>query len=142
MWAHYGGQYAGFCMEFRTDMDSFEKLRKVVYTDSMPQIDMVEFVVNKNYEQLLDLFCTKSSSWSYEEEWRAMHAEAGTVYTYEPKSLKAVYFGPECATQDCDLICCIMYAQNPDVELYRGHRSTTEFKMEFESVSYKPPAHQ
>jgi hypothetical protein len=67
------------------------------------------------------------------------HTDAGTLFSYKPEALKAVYFGPECPEQDCDLICCIMHTQNPDVELYRGTRSTAEFKVEFSSFSYRPP---
>lgn len=140
MWAHYGGQYRGFCLEFRTDDELFKKLRKVCYTDTMPQIDIVDCVVNRNFDQLLNsLFCTKSSPWAYEKEWRAIHNDSNTPFTYTPEALKAVYFGPECQAQDCDLICCILYTQNPNVELYRGTRSTTKFKVEFSSISYRPP---
>lgn len=76
MWAHYGGQYRGFCLEFRTDDELFKKLRKVCYTDTMPQIDIVDCVVNRNFDQLLNsLFCTKSSPWAYEKEWRACNTQ-------------------------------------------------------------------
>jgi hypothetical protein len=63
MWAHYGGQYRGFCLEFRTDDKLFKKFRKVCYTDTMPKFDIVDCVVNRSIEQLInDLFYTKSSS--------------------------------------------------------------------------------
>ena len=63
MWAHYGGQYKGFCLAFDTSKEPFSKLRKVEYVETIPQIDIVDFTVNKNHNKLLDdLLCTKSIS--------------------------------------------------------------------------------
>ncbi|MBT7304445.1 MAG: DUF2971 domain-containing protein [Victivallales bacterium] len=140
MWSHYGGQHCGFCLEFRTDCEPFNTLRRVKYVDVMPKIDLVELIADGNPDQVVDLFCTKSKAWEYEQEWRAIHTTAGTVYTYDPKALKAIYFGTECALQDIDLICCIMHAQNPEVELYTGSRSNAEFRVEFSPAIYRPPA--
>ena len=84
----------------------------------------------------MHLLCTKSDDWEYEREWRAIHQKAGTVFTYERAALKAIYFGAEINNQDRDMICLIINGQNPDVEFYRGHRSQTEFKVDFEKFEY------
>lgn len=137
MWGHYGGQYKGFCLELATSNEAFTKLRQVRYVDVMPQIDIFDCIVNKNYDKLLsDLFCTKSSVWKYEREWRAIHHVAGTLYTYDADVLKAIYFGPDIERQALEIVCLIVQAQNPDVQFFQGKRSETEFKVEFSDFTY------
>lgn len=137
MWGHYGGQYKGFCVAFNTAKHPFTKLHKVQYVDSIPQFDMVECTVNKNYDKFFeDFFCTKSISWKYEKEWRAMHTEAGTLFTYEADALLAIYFGPDIERQALEIVCLIVQGQNPDVKFFEGKRSETEFKVEFKNFTY------
>ncbi len=137
MWGHYGGHYKGFCLEFTTSKDPFTKLRQVQYVDTMPAVDVADFIINKNYDKILDgLYCTKSNSWKYEKEWRAIHSEAGTLFGYERDVLKAVYFGPDIERQALEIICLIIQGQNPDVNFFQGKRSQTEFKVEFTSFTY------
>ena len=136
MWSHYGGQYKGMCLEFRTELEPFNKLLKVRYTKTMPQIDIVDLMKNKSWEQFFTLIATKSDCWSYELEWRAIHQAANTMFTYFPEALKAIYFGPDIPAQDRDMICVIMAGQNSTVEFFSGVRSKTEFKVEFEKFTY------
>jgi hypothetical protein len=138
MWGHYGGRYKGWCLEFRTDYEPFQKLRRVIYSDRMPQISLAAFASDNGGEQFIDLLCTKSLSWQYEREWRALHKQAGTLFTYEPRALKAVYFGPAIEPQALEIVCLILGGQNPDVELWQGRRSLTEFRVEFKQVTYTP----
>jgi hypothetical protein len=137
MWAHYGGQYKGFCLAFDTAKAPFTKLRRVQYVGTIPQIDIVEFLVYENHDKLLDdMFCTKSISWRYEKEWRAIHFDAGTLFGYEPDALRAIYFGPDIERQALEIICLIIQGQNPDVQFFQGKRSETEFKVEFSNFTY------
>jgi hypothetical protein len=146
MWAHYGGQYKGFCLEFRTDKSPFTKIKKVQYVDHMPKINVVDFFLDKGSERIIDdLFCTKSSHWKYEREWRAIHSESGTLFTYEADALQAVYFGPNIERQALEIVCLIIQAQNPGVQFFSGTRSETQFKVEFETftyTSYREAKHQ
>lgn len=137
MWGHYGGQYKGFCLEFATSNEPFTKLRQVQYVDVVPQVDIADCIVNKNYDKLLDdLYCTKSNFWKYEKEWRAIHSEAGTLFGYGADALKAVYFGPDIERQALEIVCLILQGQSPDVQFFRGKRSETEFKVEFSKYTY------
>jgi hypothetical protein len=139
MWSHYGGRYQGICLEFRTSYKPFNKLRKVTYTDKMPQIKIADLVINSNYVPLFEsLFCTKSQAWCYEHEWRGFHAKAATPFVYEAEALKAVYFGPNTDQFMREIVCLILNGQNPNVELWRGRRSLTEFKVEFDRFTYAP----
>jgi len=85
---------------------------------------------------ITELFCTKSSSWSYEKEWRIIHQVAGTLYTYDAQALTGIYFGPEISRHTLEIICLIIKGQNPNVKFWRGMRSPIEFKVEFEQTEY------
>jgi hypothetical protein len=135
MWSHYGGRYKGFCFEFRTEYEPFNKLRKVQYVKKMPTISIDSFIVKTGF-QFIDLFCTKSDAWAYEQEWRGLHKEAGIAFGYVPEALKAVYFGPDIERQALEIVCLILDGQNPEVELWRSVRSESEFKVNFTSFTY------
>jgi len=134
MWSHYGGQYKGFCLEFHTEYEPFNKLRYVKYVLDMPTLRIDTVIDNK--EQIFDLYHTKSKAWEYEQEWRGFHEKAGTLFFYKPEALKAVYFGPDIERQALEIVCLILAGQNPDVELWEGKRSETEFKTQFSFFTY------
>jgi hypothetical protein len=138
MWSHYGEQHRGFCLAFDTSYEPLTKLRRVHYSDTIPSIDMMDFMIDDNFEPLFKLFCTKSIHWKYEGEWRSFHCKAGTVFPYKAQALKAIYFGARMTEENIDKICRILHDHNPDVGLYRGYRSNTKFKIEFEKFTYTP----
>lgn len=138
MWSHYGGKYKGFCLEFDTSHPLFEKMRKVNYSTQMPRIDVAALLVKGDFEAVMELFSTKSTSWRYEQEWRVLHAEAGTSYHYPAECLTGIYFGPEISSEALEIICLVLQGQNPHVRFWKGRRSPTEFKVEFEEFAYTP----
>ena len=139
MWAHYSEGYRGFCLEFRTESEAFQKLRKVSYVDRIPEISIVPLVCDKDVNELFEkAYCTKSAAWAYEREWRAFHVVAGSLFGYPREALRAVYFGPNIDRQGLEIVCLILGGQNPDVEFWRGNKSDVEFKIEFEQFTYTP----
>jgi len=136
MWSHYADKYKGFCMEFDTNYEPFSKVRKVKYSDTMPSLSITEALLQNNYEQFLDLYCIKSEAWDYEREWRCIHNEAGTNWSYETNALTSVYFGPEIDRSSLEIICLILQGQNSNVTFWQGKRSNEDFSVEFESFEY------
>jgi hypothetical protein len=135
MWGHYGGSYRGFCLEFRTEHDPFNRLRQVKYVDNIPEIDLVPFLLHGDAEQFADLYCTKSSAWAYEREWRGIHVEANKCYRYENWGLKAVYFGPSISDDDRASLRFALRDRDVGVEFWQGRKSDEEFRIEFERLS-------
>lgn len=136
MWAHYGGNYSGFCLEF--DTSHFEKLHKVQYSDRMPQFDPVPILRRGDSGDggLMSMFLSKSLSWAYEKEWRALHQFAGTLYGYPPEALTGVYFGPEISAAALEIICLILQGQNESVLFWQGVRDATKYKVDFKLFDY------
>jgi hypothetical protein len=136
MWSHYGGQYKGFCLEFDTSHEPFSRIYPVKYVSAFPPLSVARVLMDREYNHILELFCTKSSAWAYEREWRAIHKVAGTAFVYEASALKGVYFGPDIARQSLEIICLILGGQNDKVQFWQGRRSSTEFRVLFEPFTY------
>ena len=136
MWAHYGGSYKGFCLEFSTQYLPLSGAKQVKYHERIPETSVLPFLVDGQIDLAVDFFCIKPSSWSYEREWRVIHKQAGTLYHYEAQALTGVYFGPEISEEALEIICLILRGQNPYVKFWRGKRSATEFKVDFSEINY------
>lgn len=138
MWSHYSDGQRGICLEFDTDFEQFAfKLKKVRYAKEIPEIDAISGLIDeKNLDTFIEvLYCTKSASWEYEREWRALHNKAGTLYGYPSEALTGVYFGPEIDSESLEIICLILRGQNEHVRIYRGSRSKDNYKIEFEDCT-------
>ncbi len=122
MWSHYAGNHRGFCLEFDTKSELLRKIRKVKYSPAMPTFDLVPMLCDQDFDQIIDLFCTKSSDWEYEREWRAMHKESGTAFHYPAEALTGIYFGPQASFTSFEVAALILAGQNPEVKLWRGSR--------------------
>lgn len=139
MWAHYADKFQGFCLEFDTqNNDLFHKAKKVSYVDEIPSLDAINIFGKNTSNDLMELFCTKSSSWVYEKEWRCIHEESNKPYTYSTESLTGVYFGPKMDRSAKDILCLILKGQNPHVKFWEGSRSETRFNVEFKEIVYMP----
>ena len=138
MWSHYSSAGKGFCLEFDSSCEPFDKIQPVKYMDEPPELNFKRvFTVDKLY--LLDaLFCTKSIHWSYEKEWRIFHQDANKAANYPTSSLTGVYFGPEIDDSYAEIICLILQGQHPHIKFYKGARSNESYKVNFTEVSYTP----
>ena len=136
MWSHYGGKYKGFCLEFSTEFEPFEKIWQVHYRSDLPTIELAPLLIEGNFDFIQALYCTKSEAWGYEGEWRAIHVEAGTKFGYPAECLTGVFFGPEIDQHSLEIVCLILGGQNDTVKFWRGSKSTTEFKVKFEPITY------
>jgi hypothetical protein len=136
MWGHYGGKYKGFCLEFSTELAPFSNAKPIYYSERIPQASVIPFLNGGEVDAVQDFFSVKSASWAYEKEWRIFHEKVGTLYHYEARALTAVYFGPEVSEEALEIIALVLRGQNPDVKLYKGERSQTEYKVIFNEFKY------
>jgi hypothetical protein len=137
MWGHYGGRNKGFCLEFSTDRYPFSEIKKVKYATKLPEYDLVPGLLGKDDNQVEQLYCTKPKPWEYEKEWRLIHREANTLFSYHASSLRAVYFGPGMDRQSLEIVCLILAGQNPDVELWEGSINRNKYQIDFKKFIYK-----
>lgn len=136
MWSHYGGRYKGFCLEFSTSSELFSLAKKVRYVKTPPSIDICSLLPEVRLDIVQELFCTKSLPWEYEQEWRCIHRQAGTLFGYPADSLSGIFFGPDIDQQSKEIVCLILKGQNEHVRFWNGTRSETEFRVLFQEFTY------
>ena len=93
MWAHYGGNSTGICLEFeRTSTNTLgsESTKKVKYVEQRPKI-----MLHERHDNIEEIINTKSPAWKYEKEWRDFKAEGDKSYPF-PGKIRRVFFGLNC----------------------------------------------
>lgn len=107
MWSLYGNKYEGYCIEY--DIPKHEKvipnLYPVVYTKKSNNKfieKLLEYAMGAmlravsnghlsgNIGATMELFCSKDTDWSYQDEWRLI-ANAGGHFPY--LKIKSIYLG-------------------------------------------------
>jgi hypothetical protein len=135
MWSHYASSGKGFCLEFDSSREPFDKVRRVKYTNNPSKLNFRKlFSVDKLY--LLDaLFCAKSTHWKYEKEWRIFQEHSSRAEKYPTSSLTGIYFGPEIDDVHAEIVRQILQGQNSHIKIYKGARSREAYKVVFSEVS-------
>ena len=136
MWSHYADGGRGICLEFKASDALFEKAKKVNYVESIPLLSLDRMLCDKSYDDVMELFRTKSKAWEYEQEWRVMHETAGTSWCYDSAALTGIYFGPSTPDDLINIICLILGGQNEHVQFYRGSRNSEQFRVDFIQFNY------
>jgi hypothetical protein len=76
MWSHYSNNHKGVCLEFSCDNHLFGVALKIQYGEEYPLLDVTDNTIESG---LLPL-CSKSSAWSYEDEYRVIAQEKSGVF--------------------------------------------------------------
>jgi hypothetical protein len=136
MWHHYADKYRGAVLEFRCS-DAHDSAwlaaRPVTYSLEKPAIytsegwaSLLMLRSNIGVKHLLDLATyTKSSDWSYEQEWRITStkrpADTGpfTDYKFHPEEFAAIYLGPKINPADADALIGLS-AKYPHASVWRA----------------------
>jgi hypothetical protein len=130
MFAHYADGHRGVCLEFstekRNDAEFFGGLSAVQYIDEPKPVKFVS--------ELPAMFLTKSASWSYEREWRALNDKGTLTYNYHPASLTGVIFGCKTSEEDKLLIRRIVGKTN-QVQFYQAIKLPNTYSLEIKEIS-------
>jgi hypothetical protein len=132
MWSHYADGHRGFCLEFDAGYEPFSKALPVIYSDAFPALNLSDGVVKDVPDLLVTNLTTKSSCWSYEQEWRVFHLEGNQEHHFEAASLTGIYFGCEMPFVHQEVIARTL-AGSP-THLYTMKLSGTKFTVEAEMI--------
>lgn len=101
MWSHYADHHKGFCVEYdcREGTKLKELAQPVTYSESFPKVSASDLVGDRQSEVIDYLWLTKSSVWSYEQEWRVMMPEGDKGYQ-SPSKITTVIFGAKMPIDD------------------------------------------
>ena len=151
MWTMYADNYNGYCIEY--DFEKFikenpnykDELFKVIYSNSRKN-NIIKIIIeiafsqlfnklkltNKNIdikERIINIMCTKSIDWSYQNEWRIFS-------TPNNKSLKlpikSVYLGKDIKKKNKQIICNI--AKKCRFDVYLQYDDFEQTKLCFKKI--------
>jgi hypothetical protein len=136
MWSHYGDGHRGFCLEFDTKFDPFQKAHQVIYSDSYPVLNPADVLLRRTHDAAVQLLTRKSSHWCYEREWRVIHKEGDKEYGVDVSALTGIYFGCAMPFVHKEVIALIL-AKSP-TRLYEMKQSSKGFAVSAELCEYIP----
>jgi Protein of unknown function (DUF2971) len=134
MWAHYGDKHKGICLEFDATLH-FGRAYQVKYADKLPVIG--PDIATDGKALISPMFCTKSSEWCYEDEYRlvltigaasppALRLE-GNYLILPPGVLTAIVAGYEA---DVAAIRAMVQEHAPGVLVKRAIRRFREYHLD------------
>jgi hypothetical protein len=139
MWAYYGSNFSGMCLEFDTTelaIGDFqdEDLHKVQYAkDSLPAISFTDMLSNGE-SSLVSRLTRKRIEWAHEQEWRYITGNVGPRY-YLDDALTKIYLGPRIDERHANAICQIF--KHRPVEILRGE--IHDFELYFHTLQQAAP---
>jgi hypothetical protein len=151
MWSHYADEHKGYVIGFDTkhpffnqrksDEDELRHLRKIEYSDERPEINLME-------TDVVELFFTKSSKWSYESEWRMVlplsdfsekiEKEPYPIHLFKfpPEAIASVILGIKMNVQHKAKIRATI-ENNPEflhIEFYKANLKETSFEISIAKI--------
>lgn len=138
LWAYYGDNFAGLCLEFATDrlfVGDFqgEELFPVTYADSpLPPLAFHEI---SGVDAITHRLSRKRIEWAHEKEWRILTGAGGRRH-YIDEALIRIYLGPRIEEAHAKQILEI-FADRP-TEIVQGR--IDGYTLTFETVQAARPA--
>ena len=127
MWSHYTNGHRGFCLEYDTRYDPFDKANRVDYSETFPSLNPIEFIREGPSEELMGLVWTKSLHWTYEKEWRVFHKTGDQMYALKVPALTAIYLG--CAMPQAHREIIALLLAGSRTQLHQMVKVPGEFKL-------------
>ena len=100
MWAHYGGNSTGICLEFERNPNNIlgsESTRAVTYVTKR-----IKIMLHDRHKRIEEILKTKSHIWRYEKEWRNCQEEGDKAYPF-PGKVRRIFFGLNCHKKTVEL---------------------------------------
>lgn len=141
MWAHYADHHKGFVIEFEAKDQGIQNLgcaHQVKYAEERP-------LHNFPQRGTLDLVLTKSTHWSYEQEYRilrkitelnCMEKDGRQLYYCDLPTdrISGIYLGARIAPEHAERVRRAILGKN--VKCFEGKISAQRFEIEFSEISF------
>ena len=147
MWAHYSDNHRGFCVGIDTSRllelqlslateGPLLSLQKVIYSDEIPMINFFESMISDHRDQdTLTLLCTKSTHWSYEQEFRLIYWDTvNTALTIGHDAIVEVVLGCRIRDEDKEKILSILEEKQCSAVVYKAEKHNSVFGLHLERI--------
>ncbi len=138
MWAHYGRNHEGICLQFETISCPrvFAYAQEVQYSDEYPRVNFLKGF----QDSLLTPLVRKHKGWAYEKEWRFLHMTGANTYLpFDSRGLRRVIFGCRASTNVYAAIESLLDERQskglPPVMRLRAVQHPSEYKLRLWSLA-------
>lgn len=128
MWSHYADSHRGICIEFKTtDGKLFGcDLQHIDYDVNYPKLSIYD---EPNVEFVKRCVGTKSSDWTYEEEWRIIYRETG-CQRFPSEELSGVILGAHISKRNKELVYKWLSQNSCNAKLYEARECKDRFGLD------------
>jgi len=140
MWAYYGSNFAGMCLEFDSaelaigDFQG-EKLQPVIYArNPLPSLSVQDMAPERLEEAVTARITRKRIEWAHEKEWRFITGEVGPKH-YLDDALRRVFLGPRVQPEHAARVCGVL--DRRPVEVLQGE--IRGFELTFRAIKPATP---
>jgi hypothetical protein len=128
MWAHYAESHKGICLEFDGKLSFMTHAQKVLYSEDRTPINVYD---DANDVAMTKALLTKSTHWSYEQEWRLMRYQEGPgVVQFHPSNLTGIVIGALATSSTVEMVESWVQQRTLPLNIYRASVSGTKFELE------------
>lgn len=138
LWSHYGDSHSGFCVGFDTEKlmatTTFSTAGAVDYTDDYPQVSILDY--DKDLFGIRTQLFTKSSIWSYENEYRiVLRGGANKCFQFNLDAISEFYLGTNVDQADRQMFLTIQNSLYPSVPVFQLHLSKNKFRLDKQIIA-------
>ena len=125
MWAMYGDNHRGICVEFDGKHEFFEYLREVQYVNKLYKMNLAvregtSSEEIQSYKEDVDKFMfSKDEKWRYESEYRVIQPPREAFPWPISGGLRAIYFGNKVEENKIAEIICRLKECLPSIKYYK-----------------------
>jgi len=129
MWSHYADYHKGICIEFKTtDGKLFGcDLQHIDYDVNYPKLSIYD---EPNVEFVKRYVGTKSSDWTYEDEWRIIYNKKTGCLFFPPEALSGIILGAHISKRNKELVLNWISQNNRKVKLYEARECKDRFGLD------------
>lgn len=136
MWAHYGGEDRGICIQFSTSHDELFLIAKpVIYGSEFPKL----LLPARTLELPQEHYLIKSAVWAYEKEWRVVAPSHSYAIALRPETVSGVIIGSRADSAVIDVVRALLeerrVAGHPPVKVYHAERSGFDIRLQSDFLS-------
>jgi hypothetical protein len=102
-------------------------LRRVIYSEKYSSLPFSYCIKDESEGIPDDILRTKSLNWIYENEWRLILDVGDKPFEYDPRALKAIYFGCSMLDKECGKIAKIL--AKASTRIYKMQRSYKDYSI-------------
>lgn len=144
MWSHYADKHNGLCLGFTNPGYPDEEpygFFDVQYTNEIVPQDYFYDVNSRNSAiAQINMFCTKSKVWEYEEEVRVFKFGKVGLQDFLKRDLAEVYFGINTPQKEIDMVIQLLHTEMyPVRKVGKMKINDSKFELDIEKIDYVHP---